>query len=138
MIVQNNRSGLIIVPSLGAQGEELGQIRLLPGNNEVSGEVWQKSRAVVANHIESGVIKELYTEVKKLEDASGKKATKVTSKDFKDLSLIEAKKVVEQTFNVETLRQWQDLGVDGTFTMIEKQIKKVMDHGNEKAKGKAE
>jgi hypothetical protein len=112
-------------------------IRLAPGYNEVDDKLWQEGRNLVLLRIADGVIVEEWQDVEK----GGKLHKESIYKDentmpgddpkqpnvvripivFKDLSRIRAKKIVEETFNPQTLKAWLDAEIR------EDVIKKLME-----------
>lgn len=90
-----------------------GDMRLIPGSNEVSESVWNdiKHHPLVKSRIMNGEIIVIEkstksTKVLRLEDSSLSNENK-TGVILEEMSVSEVKEIIQDTLNLETLRKWQ-------------------------------
>lgn len=145
MLVELKQQGLLSISILGPNGIETGQVILLPGVNKVSDEDWEKVRGQVKkDKIDRGIIIEHHAEIKEVEEPvkdekTGEetivKKTKVKSKKLKDLSAVEAIKIIKETYDLKTLKDWKNKGglsKDAVIAELISQIRLVESHGEDK------
>lgn len=97
MIIQNKTKHVkgIVDPKTGKK------VYLLPGNNQVSAEVWEAVRPHIVNEIGKSVIEV----AGKVTEKDGKVV--VEDKSIKQLSTQEAEAVVAGTYDLKTLNEWK-------------------------------
>lgn len=135
MIVKNNRDGICVVPVVNKAGTEIGKIILLPGNNEVEAELWKTAKVNVQNHLDRGILKELFAETPKTtKDESGKIVSAPTkAKEFSELTSVEAEKIVSETFNIAVLKKWKEVeSRESVRIAINRQIDTIDQYGEDK------
>lgn len=144
MIINWKKINVKIIPAV-KNGVVVGNVTLLPGNNEVDKDLWALARLNVLDQIKTKLCVEVATEVKvketKLKDSKGKptgevkKETVITAKEFNKLSANEAEEVVADTFNLATLKKWmKKCKYDEVRTSIANKIDEVEKYGTDKKK----
>jgi hypothetical protein len=98
---KKEKAGVIVIPCMSEDNLVVDHITLLQGNNDIPDKLWEMAKNSVAHHIENGNIEEV---VEKKEGKSGSKGDKL-----KDLNAKKAKKVVLDTWNMETLNAWLEV-----------------------------
>lgn len=101
MIILNNRpekdAGLILVPVLFENGQTEKHLKLLPGNNYVTTEDWEKAKKHCEELLKNKTLQEITS------NAGGEKKY---IQSISDLKPDRAKEIINECFNLETLNKW--------------------------------
>lgn len=126
MLIKWNGSGLGMVPLLGGKENEkflqggtnnYGQVRLMPGWNQVSERNWELMAPHLKDQLEQGTAEipkkaewqELVDDKKKpIVGEDGKPVMGYTNTDLADIRADLGRKIVAETWNFETLELWMD------------------------------
>lgn len=144
MIVEKTTVGVQYIPVV-ENGRIIKHIQLLGGNNEVDDKLWAKARQSLLGHLKRkqliekfvNKIDEEVTEAdvnigtdKKPNIVKGQKKTyKISAKQFNKLEAKEAIAIVENTYDMKTLKKWQEeSGKESVSAALASQIKKIEDH----------
>lgn len=114
MLIKSNNSGLTMVPLINAEGRPVAggfnnhsQVRLFPGWNEVTEEQWK----LMEPHMIKGIELEKYelrAKPEEVEDADGNKKVTYPNLDLVDVRADIAKKLVAETWAIDTLKKWSE------------------------------
>lgn len=128
MIIYSKANGIIGVPYKNTKkGPVIGRVDLLPGNNDISKEIWEKARIECQSHIDRGVIVEKFAVV------DGDKLKEV--KEFKELEPALKEEIVEDTYNENTLDEWKkEEGADSVRSAISNQKESIKKYEPKKGK----
>lgn len=126
MLIKWNGSGLGMVPLLGGKENEkflqggtnnYGQVRLMPGWNQVSARNWELMAPHLKDQLEQGTAEipkkaewqELVDDKKKpIVDEDGNPVMGYINTDLADIRADLGRKIVAETWNFETLELWMD------------------------------
>lgn len=130
-------AGVLVVPCIKSK-KVIKHLRLLPGvNSTISEADWKQCEKFLNKHIERGDLiivkgnKDKEAEPKKTKDGKLKEAElsiekQKPAKGIQDLTIKEAKEIVKETFELESLEKYLDEEVrDEIRLLINKQIEKV-------------
>jgi len=114
MILESTASGVKIVPYRRGEGLPVtGKLIILPGHNEIDTKDWncaRKEKGIISD-LKRGVLIEHFAKevVEKVTDEEGKeKPVKVLkAKEFIQLNNQEAADIVQNTFDLKTLKAWK-------------------------------
>jgi hypothetical protein len=147
MLVEWTKMKVKVVPIIGLNGKVAENIILLPGVNDVDDDKWNQARSCVDKDIRTNriiekhvTLQEKEVEVKNKETDEVKKEKKVVvkGKTLKQLSLDQASKIVENTFNLDTLNKWKEKeSRDSIRALIMTQLEKVEKEGESAEKKKS-
>ena len=109
VIWKKPKAGLLVLPVV-KDGEVVKKITLLLGANEVDKNDWEAAKASCKDHIENGWLEEVVEKIEEEKvDPKTKQKKKVSRKTYPTLNKLSAKKaveIVEQTFDLATLKKW--------------------------------
>jgi hypothetical protein len=154
MIVNWKKQGMKVVPLAG--NGPINNFTLLPGNNFVPDEVWDKLKEVCrdsikANFLEEVAVKEESQKIKEpVKDDSGntkkdkdgkplykeKEVKRKRSQNLGELPLEEAEKIIKDTYDLKTLNKFKDTGAESVRALVLKQIEAIETYGEDKSKKK--
>lgn len=133
------KAGVLIIPCINRNGKVVKHITLLPGHNTVNEKDWEQAKKFCKGKLEDGLIeivmsdksdiKSLKPKRKKDKDSSNEdnvKKSDTPAKSIFELSAKKAKKIIADTFDLETLGKWlEEEGRDEIRALIHKQIEFV-------------
>ena len=105
----------------------------MPGNNEVPDNVWKSIRPLVEDQIKSGLIVEVEAKVetKTKKDPKGKETKEVVinAKSFKDMDPEKAEAIIQDTYDIDSLKTWKKKAPESIRILISEQIEKIEKEG---------
>ncbi len=151
MIIEWKKNGPKVIPAgRYKKGENpiKKNILLLPGMNEIDDDLWKAARKLVLHQIGKYIIEhhaQVSEQKKVIEDPETKEkkeetVVEIKSKEFKKLDISRAIEIVQDTWNIDTLKKWEkEEGRDSVRAEIKNQIEKIEKFGEDrKGKNKGE
>jgi len=88
------QAGVLVIPVIKDE-IIIKYLQLLPGNNQIEEADWELAKKNLQDKLDTGLIEEILEDGKKI-------------KNIKQLSAKKAKEVIKNTFDLDTLQNWQE------------------------------